>query len=279
MPIERRFPVLPTMLTLGNAFCGFAAITYAAQVGPDTKMAEMLLRTAALYIFAGMVFDALDGAVARWTKQQSEFGAQLDSLCDVVTFGVAPAVLMRQFSTESIFHTRIIWGIAALYVVCAILRLARFNTDIDRNDSHSWFAGLPSPAAAAVIASFPIAMNAVSRWLDPDKANLLESARQWTAWLNAALVQSLPLVTFAVACLMITQLRYPHVMNQLISRRRSRTQLIQFVFMVVIAFVVGEMIVLLACCWFAFAAPLRPLWQGIPPRPFRRHLPPRFPPS
>lgn len=279
MPIERRFPVLPTMLTLGNAFCGFAAITYAAQVGPDTQMSEMLLRTAALYIFAGMVFDALDGAVARWTNQQSEFGAQLDSLCDVVTFGVAPAFLMRQFCADSIFHTRIIWGIAALYVMCAILRLARFNTDIERDDSHSWFAGLPSPAAAAVVASFPIAMNAVRRWLDPDKANLLESARQVTGWLNTALIQSLPLVTLAIACLMVTQLRYPHVMNQLISRRRSRIQLIQIVFTVVIAFVVGEMIVLLACCWFAFAAPLRPLWQRWTPRSALRHPPTRFPPS
>jgi CDP-diacylglycerol---serine O-phosphatidyltransferase len=261
VPIERRFPVLPTMLTLGNAFCGFAAITYAARIGPEPQSAEMYLRLAALYIFAGMIFDALDGTVARWTKQQSEFGAQLDSLCDVVTFGVAPAFLLRQFCADSFLHSRIIWGIGALYVVCAILRLARFNTDAGRDDSHSWFAGLPTPAAAAVVASFPIAMNSVRRWWDPNKAGIAEWVGEWTGWLNTILVQSLPLVTLGIACLMVTQLRYPHVMNQLISRRRSRSQLIQIVFTVVIAFVVGELIVLLACCWFAFAAPVRLAWS------------------
>jgi CDP-diacylglycerol---serine O-phosphatidyltransferase len=270
VPTERRFPVLPTMLTLGNAFCGFAAITYAARVGPDLHTAEMYLQIAAMYIFGGMAFDALDGTVARWTHQQSEFGAQLDSLCDVVTFGVAPAFLLRQFSADSFLHSRIIWGIGALYVVCAILRLARFNTDIERDDSHSWFAGLPTPGAAAVVASFPIAMYAVRRWLAPGTAHISEFARELTAWLNPALIHLLPLVTLAVACLMVTQLRYPHIMNQLTSRRRSRSQLIQIVFTVVIAFVVGEMIVLLASCWFAFATPLRLLWSRSIPRFLQR---------
>lgn len=267
---ERRFPVLPTMMTLGNAFCGFVAITYAAKLGPEAQTADVYLRLAALYIFAGMVFDALDGTVARWTNQQSEFGAQLDSLCDVVTFGVAPAFLMRQFCVNSFLHSRIIWGIGALYVVCAILRLARFNTDIEQDDSHSWFAGLPTPAAAGVVASFPIAMHAVHRWLDPSFVKISDLGRELTGWLNWALVQSLPLVTLAVACLMVSQLRYPHAFNQLISRRRSRTQLIQIVFTVVVAFVVGEVIVLLAFCWFAFASPLRLAWNYSISRVFAR---------
>jgi CDP-diacylglycerol---serine O-phosphatidyltransferase len=188
----------------------------------------------------------------------------------VVTFGVAPAFLLRQFSADSFLHYRIIWGIGALYVVCAILRLARFNTDIERDDSHSWFAGLPTPAAAAVVASFPIAMNAIRRWLEPGKAHITDFTRELTGWLNTALIHLLPLVALAVACLMVTQLRYPHVMNQLTSRRRSRSQLIQIVFTVVIAFVVGEMIVLLASCWFAFAAPLRLLWARWITRLFQR---------
>ena len=156
---ERAFAVLPTLLTLGNALCGFAAITYAARLGiEDVQAGDSHLLYASMCIFGGMLFDALDGRAARWANQSSEFGAQLDSLCDVVTFGVAPAFLMRQFSLQSVIHPRIMWVIAGLYVACAILRLARFTVETDEEDSHDVFSGLPSPAAAGVIASFPVAM-------------------------------------------------------------------------------------------------------------------------
>ena len=80
-------------MTLGNAACGFGAITFAAKVGPDPAGEHDLFLSAVL-IFLAMLFDMLDGSVARWAKQTSEFGAQLDSLCDAVSFGVAPAFLM-----------------------------------------------------------------------------------------------------------------------------------------------------------------------------------------
>src|SRR4051794_17117377 len=105
----RMFWVLPTLLTLGNAVCGFGAITFAAKVGPTSLEGTELLQpsvggrfgnelfVAAILIFLGMLFDMLDGRAARWAKHTTDFGAQLDSLCDAITFGVAPAFLMLQF--------------------------------------------------------------------------------------------------------------------------------------------------------------------------------------
>lgn len=267
MPTERRFPVLPTMLTLGNAFCGFAAITYAARVGPDlTQPTDSYLRWSAIYVFLGMLFDAIDGPVARLTGQKSRFGEQLDSMCDVVTFGVAPAFLLRQFSAHSFLHPRVLWGVAALYVVCAILRLARFNTDMRSDEERIWFDGLPTPAAAATIASFPIAMNAVQQWLDPSNARIPEVAREVGGWLNWALVQSLPLVAIALAFLMDSTVRYPHLTRQLLGRRRDRRQIVRIAFGLVTFFVIRELALLLACSIYVLAGPLHYLWTCIWPR-------------
>ncbi|HEX6986198.1 MAG TPA: CDP-alcohol phosphatidyltransferase family protein, partial [Planctomycetaceae bacterium] len=96
---HRVFAVLPTMLTLGNAACGFGSITFAAKLGPAVDLGDpgTHLYVSALLIFLAMVFDALDGRAARWANQSSEFGAQLDSLCDALSFGAAPAFLMLQF--------------------------------------------------------------------------------------------------------------------------------------------------------------------------------------
>src|SRR5436190_23935290 len=164
---QKMFAVLPTMLTLGNAVCGFGAITFAAKVGLAERMGwgrtdTDCLWIAAVLIFLAMVFDMLDGRAARWAKQTSQFGAELDSLCDAISFGVAPAVILVKFSTDA--HptmpnpvARLLWAIAVLFVVCAILRLARFNVETDDEDTHQSFTGLPSPAAGGTVVSFMIA--------------------------------------------------------------------------------------------------------------------------
>src|SRR5206468_4325471 len=104
---EKMFAVLPTLLTLGNAACGFGAITFAAKwAGADPSTS---LFTASCLIYLAMLFDALDGSAARWTKQTSEFGAQLDSLCDAISFGAAPAFLMLQFSLSRDYSSRLLW--------------------------------------------------------------------------------------------------------------------------------------------------------------------------
>ena len=121
---EKMFAVLPTMLTLGNAVCGFGAITFAAKVDLITrsgwgKSDTECLFIAAVLIFLAMIFDALDGRAARWAKQTSQFGAELDSLCDAVSFGVAPAFILIKFSRN--FHPRLLWGIAVLFFVLSIV--------------------------------------------------------------------------------------------------------------------------------------------------------------
>ena len=254
---EKVFAVLPTMLTLGNAVCGFGAITVAAKwsVGDST----VSLFIAACLIILAMVFDALDGSAARLTNQTSEFGAQLDSLCDAISFGAAPAFLMLQFSqSHDLLLLRFVWLIAALYVVCTVLRLARFNVETDEDDAHDSFSGLPSPAAAATVASFPIMAFGFRHLEDSANDKLWEHV---ATWLDTWTPSVLPFITLAVACLMVSRIRYAHLVNRLIRGRRPRQHLIQIVFALAVMFVMPQVFIPLFCCWFAFGAPLRALWN------------------
>jgi CDP-diacylglycerol--serine O-phosphatidyltransferase len=140
---------LPNLLTTGTLFGGFYAIVAAI----DGNFAR-----SATAVFIAMVFDGLDGRVARWTKTQSDFGKEYDSLCDMVAFGLAPAILVYQWGIERIadygqFWTRFGWLAAFFYAVAAGLRLARFNSRAAVADKR-YFEGLPSPSAAATVAGF-----------------------------------------------------------------------------------------------------------------------------
>lgn len=266
---EKLFAVLPTMLTLGNAVCGFGAITFAAKWSGGDPALSLFIASCLIYL--AMVFDALDGSAARLTKQTSEFGAQLDSLCDAISFGAAPAFLMLQFSqSRDLLHLRFVWLIAALYVVCAVLRLARFNVETDEDDAHDSFSGLPSPAAAGTVASFPI-MAFGFRHLE-DAANDKLWAKVAT-WLDTWTEIGLPFITLAVACLMVSRIRYAHLVNQLIRGRRPRQHLIQVVFALAVMFVMPQVSVPMFCCWFAFGAPLKALWNESVMRWWRRGHP------
>jgi CDP-diacylglycerol--serine O-phosphatidyltransferase len=263
------FAVLPTLLTLGNAVCGFAAITYAARwwAGSD---ANTSLFAASCFIFLAMGFDAVDGSTARWAKLTSEFGAQLDSLCDSVSFGAAPAFLMIQFSLVSAYPPRLLWMIAALYVVCTVLRLARFNVETGEDDPHKSFSGLPSPAAAGTVASFPFMVFGLER------LNLTEQDLLWEGfarWFDASAVGLLPVVTFAVAWLMVSRVPYGHIVAHLSRRRRNGQYLIQVVFVVALIFVVPHVSVPLLFCWYAFVPPARHLWTKHVTRAFRPRPP------
>ncbi|MCA9011349.1 MAG: CDP-alcohol phosphatidyltransferase family protein [Planctomycetaceae bacterium] len=264
------FAVLPTLLTLCNAACGFGAISIAAKVGPDHFKGIELI-TAAQLIFLAMLFDALDGSAARLTNQTSDFGAQLDSLCDAISFGVAPAFIMLQLihpdhhlmdtivQAPFNYHPRILWGIAVLFMWCALLRLGRFNVESDEEDSHEFFSGLPSPAAAGVVASFPIAVKELKEQLSIDGA--VSWAQPAAQYLLPGLVILLPLITLAAAMLMVSRIRYAHLFNQMIRGRRSRKQMLQIVFATVLVFVVREMALPVLFCAFAFSSPIRALWE------------------
>ncbi|HEY5808279.1 MAG TPA: CDP-diacylglycerol--serine O-phosphatidyltransferase [Povalibacter sp.] len=140
---------LPNLLTTGTLFGGFYAIVAAI----DGNFSR-----AGTAIFVAMLFDTLDGRVARWTHTQSDFGKEYDSLCDMVAFGLAPAIVVYQWGIERIadygrFWGRFGWLAAFFYAVAAGLRLARFNSRAAVADKR-YFEGLPSPSAAATVAGF-----------------------------------------------------------------------------------------------------------------------------
>lgn len=250
---KKMISVLPSLLTLGNAVCGFACITYAAKVGPEGAENTAMyyqLHFAAWMIFGAILCDGLDGPIARLAKQTSEFGAQLDSLADVISFGVAPGFLMLKFSTEisPVFPPRLLWVIAVLYMLCAVLRLARFN--VMHNDAQ-WrgaFCGLPSPAAAVTVASLVIVGPGLMKWTKPEGEFLLRLASY-----------SLPIVTFFVACLMVSRFRYPKL-SEMFRGRQSYRQLVNLIFLLVAIFAFHELAVPLAMLYFVAGAPFKALW-------------------
>jgi len=132
--------LLPNLFTTGALFAGFYAIVAATNGAYEP---------AAVAIFISMIFDGLDGRVARMTNTQSEFGAQYDSLSDCISFGVAPALVAYSWALSTM--GKIGWMVAFIYAACAALRLARFNVQIETADKR-YFTGLPSPSAAALVA-------------------------------------------------------------------------------------------------------------------------------
>ncbi len=272
MPAPKLIAVLPTLLTLGNAVCGFGAITFAAKLGPAGPAGtatDYVPVICALLVFGAMLFDMLDGSAARLTRQTSELGAQLDSLCDAVSFGVAPAFLMLQFVTLHLkdrgglaLHPRLLWTIAVLYTLCALLRLARFNVETDEDDAHDGFSGLPSPAAAGTVVAFPFAMGELDNWAN----NGSDLAKSLAAYLIPTVRTVLPIVTLAVAVLMVSRIRYVHFFNQFLRGPKSRRLVIQLVFAAAVIFFVHELAAPLIFCWFAFTPPVLSGWRELTTR-------------
>jgi CDP-diacylglycerol--serine O-phosphatidyltransferase len=148
-PRGRGIYLLPNLFTTGGLFGGFFAIIAASQGR---------FEAACVAIFVAAILDGVDGRVARLTNTQSEFGVQYDSLADLVSFGMAPALVMYHWALVSMkldgpTSGKIGWLAAFLYAACAALRLARFNSQVGQVDKR-WFVGLASPAAAGLMASF-----------------------------------------------------------------------------------------------------------------------------
>lgn len=139
---HRGIYLLPNLFTTANLFAGFFSIITAINGN---------FYVAAATVFVAMVLDSLDGRVARLTNTQSAFGAEYDSLSDMVAFGLAPAVLAYEWALSELGNVGL--TVAFIYVACAALRLARFNTQIGKVDKR-WFIGLASPAAAGVVAGW-----------------------------------------------------------------------------------------------------------------------------
>ncbi len=179
---RRGIYLLPNLFTTAALFAGFYAIVQAM---------NLQFEQAAVAIFVAMVLDGLDGRVARLTRTQSAFGAEYDSLSDMVSFGAAPALVMYEWALKEL--GRIGWVAAFVYCVGAALRLARFNTNLGVVDKR-FFQGLPSPAAAALVAGFV--------WLANDnKIPVSEFGMPWlaallTLYAGITMVSNVPFYSF-----------------------------------------------------------------------------------
>jgi CDP-diacylglycerol--serine O-phosphatidyltransferase len=242
-------------LTLGNGVCGFASIAYASKIALDGSMPATQINfyfvLSAGLILVAMIFDALDGTAARWSRSASDFGGQLDSLCDVISFGAAPAFLLLRIGQE--WHDRPLIAksvavIAALYLACAVLRLARFNVENSPDPAyHKRFKGLPSPAAGGCLASLAILRSELtSTWTGFEEHMVHNFVKVWA-----------PLGAFLLALLMVSRLPYPHFTRQLFRRRYNFSLVVEAVLVVTVVALAPELAFFLIFWIYALNAPIR----------------------
>ncbi len=201
----KKIAVLPTLITVANGYCGVLAIF---------KTADGHCYDAAFLILLAMLFDVLDGKVARLTGMSSRFGAQLDSLCDAISFGVAPAFLVKTVIdhgalAQGFYSPKMLTLFTIAYSIGALVRLARYNVEhaaSEGSDSDgkgvAVFSGIPTPGAAGVLAG------AVYLGLDPNGA----------AWYPSVL-PALPIVAFALGALMVSEVPYVHFGSKILQGR------------------------------------------------------------
>lgn len=254
------------MATLGNAICGFAACYVAAfnvhNVGDDpwakTLEANKFL-AAAYFVLVAMVFDALDGRLARFTRHTTDFGGQLDSLADVVSFGFTPAfVALLLFKSEGpvlpFAISRLIWAMGAIYFACAAIRLARFNVSNEHGEQHHFsFLGLPSPGAAGAV----IGLILMQQELQAAGAN----------WLANGCVILLPPVVLLMGLLMISNLRYPHLVNRYLRGKRSIGRLMVMLVLGLLIIVAHRMVIGICTLIYGLWGPVAWAWLRWRPRP------------
>lgn len=271
----RHVAVVPALFTLANGACGFASIIVASRIqvrdldplaGDAFVQAMQYLHIAGWLIFAGMIFDILDGRVARMYGAASRFGAELDSLCDVVTFGVAPAFLLLKMGPTPLDHWimyRILFVSSMLYVICTIVRLARFNVETGLEaESHRYFRGLPSPAAAGCLASVAVFRYELHTTGFPgfEPQTLLPYLHTFS--------HVLPFLAAAVAVLMVSGYRYPHFVNQSLRGKRPFRMLVTAVLFLALVFVLLPGLVLVLAFWlYAAVSCIRGLLNPVPPTP------------
>ncbi len=244
--------VLPSLITILNGVCGFAAIILAGR-GAFAMAGYMIL--------LAMIADMLDGRLARMNKSTSSFGGRLDSLCDIISFGVAPAFLMLEVLQEyklagfaqpnvtfASFLQRFVWLAAAAYISCAAIRLARFNVENEEDESaHMSFIGLPTPAAAGVIVSLIIFHQEI---IFPGFSG--GDTPAYLGFCQSVIIYALPFLVLGVAVLMVSRIRYPHIPNQYLNGKKPFSHLIWL--LLGLGVVVWNIQVALALIFCGFAA-------------------------
>jgi CDP-diacylglycerol--serine O-phosphatidyltransferase len=223
---RRRAFLLPSIFTVANMLLGF----YAIVLGLRDNFA-----LAALLVFAAAILDSLDGRIARMTGTESDFGREYDSLADLVTFGMAPALLAYLWGLED--FGRAGWLTPLFFLVCAATRLARFNVQTRKVDKR-YFVGLPSPAAAGAVASILFVV--------PDS--------DWKSWFNLLLMG----VLLTLALLMVSTFRYPSFKQVDLRRGRSYRVVLPIAAVVLLAAYHPEAFLVSASSLYAVSGPA--LW-------------------
>ncbi len=212
--IKSWYRYIPTSLTLGNSLCGFTAIlcTLEAHVPEPGKEVPQLLAVSAWLIVGAMIFDMLDGWTARMLKVFSDHGIQMDSLADMVTFGVAPAVMvavMAHTNQLTWLPTRWVWLMCALYLGCVALRLALYNVTATAATEAEGFRGLPSPGGAAAVSSLVILYS------DPLYQEYF-----------LIITELLPYYAGILGVLMVSSIPYMHIGHWLGSKRKNKLKIL-----------------------------------------------------
>jgi CDP-diacylglycerol--serine O-phosphatidyltransferase len=254
----RKLPisVFPTMLTLANVLCGFMAVFFASlDPAADFPFDWTPLTFAAMAIFAGMIFDGFDGRVARMTNSTSAFGAQLDSMADMVTFGVAPAFIAIKLidpgvpyfshSDDHLFG-RLALIVALIYVACAALRLARYTVDANEKQpvDPNIFMGLPSPGAAGAIAGLILLQQHLvfGEGFDPD----------WFIQTSRYAMIGIVLLT---ALAMVSKLPYTHFMNRYLRGKANVGTIAGYVITALLLLIYPQWTLAIAFTAYALTAP------------------------
>ncbi len=220
--------LLPNLFTTAAMFCGFYAII--ASINGKFE-------AAAIAIFFAMFFDGLDGRIARLTNTQSAFGMEYDSLSDMVSFGVAPALVSFNWALHSL--GKVGWSAAFIYATCAALRLARFNTQVETTDKN-YFTGLASPPAAAIIAG--------TVWLGQE------------AEITLMLAIFMAIATVAAGILMVTNIRYYSFKGIDFKGRVPFAMIFAAVFLFALVLINPPFILLCMAMTYALSGPVYSLW-------------------
>lgn len=254
--------ILPSMLTLGNLICGFFAIVHvgAVQWQGGEPIPGNAFTVAAAAILVAMVFDMLDGRVARMTNSTSEFGAQLDSLADAITFGVAPGVLvamlhaMGRYDGALPFWSKMAWVFGAAYACAAVIRLARFNVETASHEesAHMAFKGLPSPAAAGVIATLVV----LQGFLKDPTPRLTAIDPALIKVVSQRILDVMPFVTLGLGYLMVSKFQYVHVANKYLKGRKPAEYLTGAAAAILLVVLLPEIAAAVAFCGFALSGPV-----------------------
>ncbi len=269
----RRGVFLPNLFTVGNGVCGFAALIKVLKVqilaDPVTGTLSFdhpeYFTAAAVLILVGMVFDVFDGKLARLTGRTSDLGAQLDSLCDLVTFGLAPAVLVVRLNMiYGELWGKAVWFFSLAYFLGALLRLARFNAENEHDESaHLCFKGLPSPGAAGCVASLVLFYRYIMEFSDHELKWIGELVSQASiqkafGWIPVALPALMLVLGYTMVA---SHIKYDHVASRIFNRRHSFEFFVSLIFGTVLLALLPEIVLPLIFIGYLASTPLARLWR------------------